>query len=320
MTEPVKPTDQRTPEQIEADTFLASQGLEPGPIIQDEGAQPMPTGEPTEPPKPAEPAVPAVSVAPAAPVPAPPAPAGVSISAEELASLRSKADHHDREKTRADGFRDEADRRQAEIDRLRLAVGVPIQPTPAKKREYTEEEQKGINWLTGVLPELLPELIAKLPEEALAKHPVMMRVYHALGTTRDEIDQSRFLSIFDPKDRSLVAARVLPALKQRRSALGYSKSYEELWDYQRNAIKEAAQLYGIAVTGEAPAPSAPATLVAPAPASPAAPAIPPVAPTTVPPSVLRVPGASSAPTPSGSRPLDIETLRTMGLADGPFNG
>jgi len=216
---------------------------------------------------------------------------------EELKGLKERAGWADREKERADNERQRANSLEEELRRARAALGTPLK---TEEKVLTPEEEAGKKWFRTHLKDMLPEILAEVPEETLAKHPAFQKRDIAIFRTREELDQTRFLSQFSPEQRDVVQRRILPNLQSARQSSGYTKGYAELWDDQKKAFKEAAELYGFAVA----APQTPGPQPTP---------VPPPAPITIPPTLSGVPSGVS-PTGAKSMPmLSEQDQRLMGL-------
>ena len=224
-----------------------------------------------------------------------------SLSAEELVTLREQAKRGgwaDREKDRADRERAEKDVLAVENTRLRAALGTPVQP-PAPRGTPEEEEREKIarDWLRKNLKDVLPEILAEIPAEVLGRHPAFGKRDAAILLTHDTVDQQGFLSQFDPKRQAIIRKRVLPELRQRRQASGWTKGYDELWEEKVAQERESAELYGN--TPGAP-PTRPATdYSADRPATP--------------PHLAGVHGGQPKPR-SESPPLTYDEMKVFGLA------
>lgn len=314
-----EPTTPKTPEQVEAEAFFKEHGLQEGTLVTGtEDATVVTSEPPTEIPAPVATELLGPTTPPAAAVPA-----GPSLEDQlkemqgRLKAAEDKAGWAEREKERADRYRDQSEREHADNERMRLALGVPSKPT-APAREFSDEEKRGIAWVKDALTHggVLAEALKELPAEALASHPAIIQRDIALGRMRDALDQTRFLSGFEPKQAKLIATRVLPSLQAMRHAGNYQKTYEDLWEDQRKAASESAELYGLMVGQPA---AAPATVPAASPVAPAATPRPAAAPVSVPPTALGVPGSSASPTTPPPQPLTRQELAFLGLADGPFS-
>lgn len=284
MPDPVA-TPQTTPED-DAVKALEKAGFQDGVVTITDGSQAMPPAEL----QPAE--------IPPAPTPQPlDELKRLQREVEELKGLKERAGWADREKERADGERQRANVLEEELKRARIALGAPTKTEPIP---LTPEEEAGKRWFMAHLKDMLPEMLSQVPEETLAKHPAFQKRDMAIFMTREELDQTRFLSQFNQEQRDVVQRRILPGLQQARQASGYRKGYSELWDDQKKAFKESAELYGFAL----PPPQIPGQ----PPATPTQPA-----PVSVPPTLSGIPSGVS---PTGTKPMPLlseQDQRLMGL-------
>ena len=270
MTDPAKePTV--TPEQQVVQDRVKELGLEV------EAAKP-PEAEPA---KPIEtPPAPAVVTpgAPPAPVAAPAAPA---LSEKELKDLRDKAGWGERSQAALESERVRATSLATENERLRRALGVP---TPTEPKTVTPEDIAAKEWYRRTAA----EEFVNLPAEVVASHPEFKKRDQLIFGLNDRLDQTLFLMRFPHEQQATVQRSVLPILQNQRAMTGWAKGYDELWEGYREAVKAQAQLVGIVVQPNAPAPT---------PAAPAAPMPPPTpqAPMVVPPSLSGVPGGPEVP-------------------------
>ena len=174
---------------------------------------------------------------------------------EEVAGWKERASWSEREKQRADQERAARQDLEEENKRLRGLAGQPERPAkkPERKFETPEQEKQwnqGQQWLRDNLPELLPELIPLIPAEVLGNHPAMRARDVAILRTREEVQQTRFLSNFGPEDRETVATTVLPELMAERQAGGFKEGYEKLWADKKKSVRESARLLGLTLKDE----------------------------------------------------------------------
>ncbi|MFH2075186.1 MAG: hypothetical protein ABIJ57_07550, partial [Pseudomonadota bacterium] len=153
------PKEKLTPEQEHAEKVLKEAGYVDETEIANNDSNPM--AEEPEPEK--------------APDPEPESSEDKPLSAEELKELREQAKRGgwaEREKERADRERADRERYQQENERLRQALGQPVKP-PAV--EPTDQEKVARKWLKDNLAEILPEVLAGIPEDVMEKHPAFRK-------------------------------------------------------------------------------------------------------------------------------------------------
>jgi hypothetical protein len=267
-----------TPEQQAVNEEVQKLGLK------DEVVQETDTVE--TPPPAAPPATTPTTPPPPATPPATP-PAAPSDAQRELDGLRERVE---REKTRADETRRTLDAKEMEIQRLRTALGVPATTTPPDP-----QEAQGVAWMRAKLKDILPELIAELPEEVLDKHKSFQKRDMGLYFTREAMDQAAFLNDFTTEQRKVVKTHVLPILQQQRRLGGNKDTYEKLYEDYAKGVKAQAELLGLSAT---PPPSPP---------TPAAPNV------SVPPSLSGVTGGPAS-VPSQPETLSVQDAKLLGLA------
>lgn len=272
-----------TPEQKAAEEVLDKAGLQDtvgtaAEVVTPVGEEHPKVETPPEPPK----------------VEEPPAKKKVEIDPDEYEKLQDRAKWADREKERADREREDRQRYENELSRLRT---LPQPPQPPAKKELTEEEKKAREWLQTNLKEMIPEIVGLIPEEALSRHPAMAKRDMAIFLTRDQLEQQQFLGQFSQDKQEAVRKSILPELQQAKQASGWRKSYFELWDEKRRAVAEAASLYGVGGTPPPPPP----------------PPNQPVAPVQVPPTLAGVPGGVQPKVQEQKTPLSVEEMRVFGL-------
>ncbi len=125
----------------------------------------------------------------------------------------------------------------------------------------------------------------------------------AILKTREEGQQTRFLSNFDPKEREIVAERLLPELMAERQAGGFKESYETLWAKKKKGAKESAKLLGLTLKEEEPEKP-----LQPKPLETRREEIP------IPPSLSGVRSAGGPPAPeSRTAPMSAEEMRLYGF-------
>ncbi len=228
---------------------------------------------------------------------------------EEVASWRERSGWADREKERADRERSEKEGLLEENRRLRAVAGQPDHPVKVPERKFATPEEEtqwrqGQQWLRENLPGLLPELVPLIPEEALSKHPALLKRDIGTFRLREELHQTRFLANFDSKDRGTVEERVLPELLAERQASGFKETYQSLWDKKKKAAKESARLLGLTLKEDEPERPLPLRV----------PETPRREEISIPPSLSGVRSAGGPPAPERrTAPMSSEEMRLYGF-------